>query len=252
MKTRLSPLLLALLVATLSALPAPAQSDPADDAQRIAELEEENQRLRQELAELRMELTRLRLALEAQAIEEDMPGGEAEPGRGGATDPEAAEAVEEDVQVFGSTEDIFRSIPQEIRPDRDGWDLPQRLAVEEWLVANIPGSRFEARLEISGVAVGYSTTREDWSVTLRLAPRKIRYLGWDTEQRIYQITLYGDRAFADRARRIEEGARLHVAGTISSAGWGLVVGQVADAPWKPRYYELRLEDPEVRSPHLRR
>lgn len=244
-----------LITALVSITPcAIAQDNPTPDAERIEQLVADNLALRQELAELRMELAQLRRAHDALLAEhenETAQPHDARPDEDTDEMPAPDDTGDEDIQTFTSADQIFRTIPEDLAPGRDGWDLPQRIAVERWLVDNIPGNRFEARLEIENVTIGYSTVREDWSVSIDFAQREMRFLGWDTKQRIGRIVLHGDRAFADRARRLESGARVNVAGMIASAGWGLVIGQVIDEPWKPSDYRIILEDTQIDSPHLR-
>lgn len=242
------------LLLVLAAPPASAQTVPADEAQRIAELEQENARLRQELADLRLELTQLKRAIEAQAHErgedaEDSPEeGENDTDPGGMED----ESDAREPRTYTSADEIYRAIPDQFNPGRDGWDIVQRVAVANWLTENIPGSRFDARLEVHRVEMRYDTTRKDWGVTVHFANREMRYMSWEMEQRVSSVTLRGDSDFADRARRLEVGSRVQVTGTIRATSWGVGHTQKPDENWAPEYCEVRLEDADVRSPHLRR
>ncbi|XAM01111.1 hypothetical protein OT109_06940 [Phycisphaeraceae bacterium D3-23] len=258
MPHRLAAALLALCIA----LPALAQDAPTSpDAQRIAALEEENQRLRQELAELRMELANLRRAMrdteangEGEDEDEAMEGDTAD----GATDADAeaggvgeADADADEPRTFDSADEIFRTIPESLRPGRNGWGIVQRVEVMAWLTDNIPGNHFSARLEVRDVDIRYSTTAETWQVTVAFENQDMRFMSWGMEQKVGSVTLTGDGDFAERARRLQPGARVQVTGEIAAIGWDVAVVQEHDEDWKPTHSTIRLQEAGVRSPHLR-
>lgn len=238
----------AFLIVSALVLPALGQNAPTPE-ERIEQLEEENQRLRQELADLRMELAQLRRRM-AEDAPDDSP--EDAPEEAPADDGDGPDAEVEAQRTYNSADQIFRAIPEDLNPSRDGWDVVKRVAVEQWIEGNIPGSRFEARLEVSRVAIRYVEQRDEWVVTVHFAHREMRFMNWDIEERINPVSLTGDSDFADNARRLEAGTRVNVSATLGVTGWGTVIGQAADANWKPNRYTLNLQDATIRSPHLRR
>jgi len=193
-------------------------------------------------------ITTLERVIAAHEAIEPAEGDSADEGTGAVNDEEDPE---EETRTFTSADQILRAIPEDLRPGRDGWDVVTRVEAEMWFVENIPGSTFEARMEVHQVAIRYNQTAEDWTVTVSFKYRERRYMNWDIEERLSSVSMRGDNDFATRARRLEEGARVAVTGTILYAGWGTVIGQTPDQSWKPTRYTINLEEATIRSPHLR-
>lgn len=248
-----------LILVLLPAPAASAQGDAPSDTQRLTQLEEENLALRQELAELRMALAQLRRAHEALLAEQ--AEGRGEPGEAPDADapdgdamPDEAQGEDEEQQVrtYATADQVYRAIPAELSPARDGWGIVSVVEAKAWLTDNIPGSRFEARLEVRDVQIDYHETRGDWTVAVHFTARPMRFMQWGMEERVGVVTLRGDGEFANRARRLEAGARVQVTGTIDTVGWDTLRVQDESENWHPTYCTLNLRDASVRSPHLRR
>ena len=96
--------------------------------------------------------------------------------------------------------------------------------------------------------MGYDTTRRIWKVTLSFEDEKMRYMGWGMHERIYPITLRGDKAFAENARKkYKAGGTVHVSGLIIGVGWDVITRQgiPAEDDWYPTYCQLQLDDAKI-------
>lgn len=246
--------LILLTLLFLGLAPSFAHAQTTDAQERIAQLEEENQQLRQQLAELRFELNELKREMrnaENHAGENEQPDVEAmpdEPGQDQGQDNPAQEGEDaEQVRTFTSADQIYRSIPDQLSPARDGWDIVKRQEVADWLRENIPGNRFEARLEVNSVTYRYHSTQKDWAITIQFKYQTMRFMNWDMEQRVTQAVLRGDGDYVDHVkRRVREGSRVNVSGVIRDTSWGLVFGVPADENWHPEHCAISLDEVEVR------
>ena len=203
---------IALLMMSVTFVCSATQENPQE---RIVELEEENQRLRGELAELRLAMAQLRREMDT---DEDLEPGEDTSDQ--QTDDAAVEAGGEDVRTFGSADEIYRSIPENLRPGRDGWSRVETQDVSNWLSENVPGSSYESRLEVHQVQISYDTIAKDWRVSIHFKYRDMRFMSWGMEERVGMVVLRGDGDFAERAEGLREGARVAVTGEIISTSWG--------------------------------
>jgi len=250
----LQRLCLIVLIALLS--PASFVSAQPNTDQRVAELEEENQRLRQELADLRLQVATLKQQLQRLEAAHDQPaeaegvkqdnGTEQAPGLPAAEGEGDADANAQ-VRVYESVDEIYRAIPRELSPGRDGWDVVKIQAVEAWLKEAIPGSRYSARKQVSSLRIAYDSIEKNWTVTLGFEAVQSRFMQWGMEERIATVVLRGDQAFADRTRqRLSVGDRVHLTGTIYRAAWDQSRVHPADENWHPTYVSIYLAEAEVR------
>ena len=246
------PIVSAMFVSVLLAAPAVAQTP---DQERIKQLELENNELRQELAQLRLELSQLKreLAKHKPAAEKKPAAGEADPGETDETSDSPEDGKEGESKdknkprAFRSADEIYRSIPQDLRPARDGWDIVERRTVENWLKTNITGKRFEARKKVSKVEVDYDAIKQIWEVTLLFEHEEMRYMSWEMEEHVYGVVLRGDKAFAENARKkYKTGGTVNVSGTISQINWDIFITQNAEKNWHPTHCKLALEGVQIK------
>jgi len=218
------------------------------EQERIKALERENDELRQELALLRLELSQLKRELrELKPAEARDTQDPADPG---VDQPEADEQDKNEkdkARKFRSTDEIYRSLPRDMRPARDGWDVVEKRTVFEWLKTNITGKRFEARKRIAQVEVDYDALKGLWEVTLYFDVEEMRYMNWDMQERLADVVLTGDQAFAKDARRkFKVGGTVSVSGTISKIEWDLITTQDAEDNWHPTHCTLWLDRIQVK------
>lgn len=224
----MSPLIRSILLANLlfACIGTPAIAQTPDEA-RIKELERENDELRVELAQLRLQMSQLKRELDKLKAEQqpeaepndDEPVDQAAPGSDRPADEDNEEPLDKNKpRTFRSADEIYRSIPQDMRPARDGWDVVERRTVASWLKTNITGKRFEARKEISKVVINYD-----------------------------HIKLLGDKAFAENARRkYKVGGTVNVSGTISKIDWDVIIRQSAEENWHPTHCTLTLDAVQIK------
>lgn len=247
----MSPIYRSIIAASLAILltsgTAMAQSTDQD---RIKALEQENNELRQELAQLRLELSQAKRELKKHAADADENAADQSPSE--PADPQAAQPDEKKddkgkPRVFRSADEIYRSIPQDMRPARDGWDIVEKQTVADWLKTNITGKSYEARKEISDIKIRYDTIKRIWEVRLYFEYEKMRFMSWDMEERLNGVLLRGDKTFADNARKkYKAGGTVNVSGTISVIAWDSFIIQSADKNWHPTHCRLTLDAPQIK------
>lgn len=238
-------------VVVTAALATPVFAETPDQ-KRIQELERENGELRQELAQLRLTLSQLQRELKKHAPEDDaeeVEQGDIDPEsdspEGGTEDPESKDKSKP--RTFRSADEIYRSISQDMRPARDGWDVVEKRTVSEWLKTNVTGKRFEARKKIGVVKIAYNSLNRIWEVSLNFEHEKMRYMSWDMEEQLYQIVLRGDKDFAEKARKkYKTGGSVNVSGIISGIHWDLFVAQKAEENWHPTHCKLTLDGVQIK------
>ena len=247
------PLFRSLVFASLmlAFVAAPAIAETPDQA-RIKELERENDELRVELAQLRLALSQMKRELDKHKADnndaEESDDGEAEPG---SDSPVAGKDAESDdmskTRTFRSADDIFRTIPDYLRPAKDGWDKAQTRTTGEWLKDNITGKRFTARKEIADVVIKYDSLKRLWNVVISFQDEKMSYMSWKMQEKVYPITLVGDKAFADASRKkYKPGRTIHVSGTITMIRWATIIHHKHGQNWKPEYCQIALDADEPR------
>lgn len=236
-----------LLFFGMLAMPARAQTP---DQERVKQLEQENDALRQELAQLRLELSQLKREL-AKYQPTDKPTADDADGDETSDSPEAGEEGDSKdknkPRTFRSADEIYRLIPRDMRPARDGWDIPQKKTVALWLKTNITGKRFEARKEISQVKIKYDSIRSIWEFTLYFEKEEMSFMSWDMEERVYGLTLRGDKTFVENLKRKhKEGSTVHLSGTISTISWDTLVRHSAEENWHPTYCQIALDSAQIK------
>ena len=201
------------------------------DQDRIEQLEKENDALRQEIAQLRLDLSQLKRVLKQHEAGQNDP---AEEGTSPSDEPAAEPNDKGKPRTFRSADEIYRSIPQNMRPARDGWDIEERRTVSEWLKTNITGKRFEARKEISDVKLRYDTIKRIWEVSIYFKDEEMRYMSWDMKEQLNHIILRGDKTFSENTRKqYKVGGTVQVTGTISVIAWDSFIIQRAENDWHP-------------------
>lgn len=226
-----------------------AHGEPAA-AERILELEQENDRLRTELAELRLELSKLKRSLEQEATKtkEADPKTKAEdaPVPDGEGEVKDADKPEEP-RTYRSADEIYRSIPAEFKPKKDGWENADRKAVANWLTENMAGCKYEARKKIASVGIRQDYgNRELWVVTLSFEEKPMRYMGWEMQEKVSRYVMTGDDQFLKKMQKeFRKGTTVTLTGTITGTGWNYA-GLKLDQNWHPTYCQINLKDMEVR------
>lgn len=253
----MSPLIRSIVFASLmlACLGTPANAQTPDQA-RIKELERENDELRVELAQLRLQLSQLKRELDQHKAEQqpeaepndDEPMDQADPDSDRAADEEDEEPLDKNKpRTFRSADEIYRSIPQDMRPSKDGWDIQERVTVGEWLKTNITGKRFESRKEISQVNVKYDTVKRLWEMTLYFEDEEMRYMSWNMQEKLNGITLRGDKEFVENARKkYKVGGTVNVSGTILRIAWDTLIFQNAEKNWHPKHCTLTLDAVQIK------
>lgn len=224
-------------------LPATAETP---EQERIKQLEQENDELRQELAQLRLTLSQIKRELKQQSANtEKVDAGEAVE-RDKATDKDAKE--KDTPRTFRSADEIYRAIPQDIQPARDGWSIVAKEKVAGWLSANIPGQRFSANKKIASVRVVRNHSEDNqWHVYLIFEYETMRYMNWKMSERLSTVRLSGDGAFVERVPKLfSKGKSVNVQGEIKRISWNAAIIQKAGEAWHPTYCEIALEQPRIR------
>lgn len=231
--------LISCFLAVLLAMPVLAETP---DQQLIQELKAENDALRKELSQLRLELSQLKRELEA--IEPQEKPNEPKPEDKTKDESRRSDGRQE---PFRSADEIFRLIPDYLKPAKDGWDKAQTQTTGNWLRDNITGKQFSARKEISDVTVRYDSIKRLWNVVISFEDEKMSYMGWKMQEKIYPITLLGDKAFAEAAKKkYKPGRTINVSGTITMIRWATIIQHKRDQNWRPEFCQLSIDAIEPR------
>ncbi|MEM7675226.1 MAG: hypothetical protein AAF449_04385 [Myxococcota bacterium] len=158
-----------------------------------------------------------------------------------------ADEEKDQVRVFSSADEIYRSLPQELSPGKNGWDVPEKNKVKAWLTENIVGQQFNGRREIKSTIVTHHALHGYWEVKIRLVNRPMRYMNWGMDERLNIIVLTGDEAFAKQAqKKYKEGRRVQVSGEIVKINWDLIGAHRLGTQWHPNYCGIALSNVEVK------
>ncbi|MEM6258378.1 MAG: hypothetical protein AAGI37_08700 [Planctomycetota bacterium] len=235
MRCFIAPLITVMLACAVPMTTAHAEEKPT----QVEALKAEIETLRAELAQLRLENTQLRKQLEAKA-ETTAPKSVVQ------EEENAGQEKSEKVIKYESADEIFKQIPEELSPQRDGWTRTEADAVKRWMRESLPGSMFSARRIVSSTKVSKNPFNDsEWHIDVTIKYRPIRYMGWDMEERISSIRLTGDVDFVERAQKqYKEGRRVQVTGKIRAAGWGITIVP-QDKRWHPKHLTISLEEPAV-------